>query len=97
MRQNKSMMSVAVVVLALVLGSAAGMAEDQPHATKEATFDIEGMTCGGCVGAVKIQLKRTAGVEEYTVSYEEAQANVTYDPEVTDPAAIATSRGCIAV
>jgi len=91
MTKKRSMMSAAAIVLALLLGSAAGVAEDRPQDTKNATFTIEGMTCGGCVGAVKVQLKRTAGVKEFTVSYEEAQVEVTYDPQVTDPEAIAES------
>ena len=55
------------------------------------TLAIEGMTCGGCVAAVKIQLKRTEGVSAYEVSLEKAEAVVTYDPAKTDPRKIATS------
>lgn len=29
------------------------------------TLKIEGMTCGGCVAAVKVQLKKTEGVTAY--------------------------------
>ena len=52
---------------------------------------IEGMTCGGCVASVKLQLGRTEGVTEYEVSYEEKEARVSYDPERTDPQTIAAS------
>lgn len=52
---------------------------------------IEGMTCGGCVAAVKVQLGRTEGVTAYQVSLEDAAATVTYDPARTNPAAIAAS------
>src|SRR5258708_36847034 len=45
---------------------------------------IKGMTCGGCVAAVKLQLKRTEGVAAYDVSLEKAEADVTYDPAKTD-------------
>ncbi len=34
------------------------------------TLDIKGMSCGGCVAPVKIQLKKTAGVSGYEVSLE---------------------------
>jgi copper chaperone CopZ len=40
------------------------------------------MTCGGCVAAVKVQLKRTEGVSAYDVSLEKAEADVTYLREV---------------
>ncbi len=52
---------------------------------------IKGMTCGGCVAAVKVQLKRTEGVSAYDVSLEKAEADVTYDPGKTDPKKIAES------
>jgi copper chaperone len=52
---------------------------------------IKGMTCGGCVAAVKLQLKRTEGVAAYDVSLEKAQADVTYDPTKTDAKKIAES------
>ncbi|MCL4822317.1 MAG: heavy-metal-associated domain-containing protein [Vicinamibacteria bacterium] len=57
----------------------------------KATLAIEGMTCGGCSLAVKLQLKRTAGVTAYEVSYETKRADVTYDPSLTNPAKIAES------
>jgi len=63
------------------------------HAATSAqtTLAIKGMTCGGCVGAVKIQLKRTEGVSAFDVSYEKAEAVVTYDPSKTEPNKIAES------
>jgi copper chaperone CopZ len=63
------------------------------HAATSAqtTLTIKGMTCGGCVGAVKIQLKRTEGVSTFDVSYEKAEAVVTYDPAKTEPRKIAES------
>ena len=57
----------------------------------QTTLAIKGMTCGGCVAAVKVQLKRTEGVSAYDVSLEKAQADVTYDPGKTDPKTIAES------
>ncbi len=56
-----------------------------------ANLHIEGMTCGGCATAVKLVLKKTAGVSGSTVSYEEKRAVVTYDPAKTTPAKIAKS------
>jgi copper chaperone len=65
------------------LGSAA-----EPART---TLAIKGMTCGGCVAAVKVQLRKTEGVSAYDVSLEKAEAQVTYDPAKTDPKRIADS------
>ena len=75
-------------VAALAFGAASfGLAAD-PAKT---TLAIKGMTCGGCVAAVKGQLKRTDGVSAYDVSLEKAQAEVSYDPARTDPKKIAES------
>lgn len=55
------------------------------------TLTVKGMTCGGCVAAVKVQLKKTDGVAAYDVSLEKAEASVTYDAAKTTPAKIAES------
>ena len=52
---------------------------------------IKGMTCGGCVAAVKLRLKKVKGVVAYEVSLEKGEAEVTYDPGQTDPDAIAAA------
>jgi copper chaperone CopZ len=75
-----------VVGFVVLLASAVSAADPQ-----KATLTIEGMTCGGCAAAVKLQLKRTEGVTAYEVSYESKRADVTYDPGVTTPAKIAES------
>lgn len=75
--------------LATALGLTAGLpVEAEPAST---TLVVQGMTCGGCVAAVKVQLKRTEGVTAYEVSLEKAEAKVTYDPEKTTPKKIAES------
>ena len=75
-------------VFALVLA-----AVPAPHAVagdaEHATFTISGMTCGGCVGAVKAALKKTKGVTEYEVSLEAGEATVTFNPAETTVDAIA--------
>jgi copper chaperone CopZ len=72
--------------LALLLSASAGAAD-----TANTTLTIKGMTCGGCVAAVKLQLRRTDGVTAYEVSLEKAEAEVTYDPKKTEPKKIAES------
>ena len=69
----------------------------QPHSTAagdvtaKTTLTIKGMTCGGCAAGVRIQLKKTEGVTAYEVSFEEGEAEVTYDPAKTTPEKIAVS------
>ncbi len=72
--------------LTLLLGLPVGAAD-----TAKTTLTIKGMTCGGCVAAVKLQLKRTEGVISYEVSLEKGEAVVSYDPAKTDPKRIAVS------
>ena len=60
-------------------------------ATAKTTLAIKGMTCGGCVAAVRLQLERTEGVTAYEVSLEKAEAEVSYDPAKTSPGKIAES------
>jgi copper chaperone len=72
--------------LALLFASAAGAAD-----AAKTTLTIKGMTCGGCVAAVKLQLRKTDGVTAYDVSLEKGEAEVTYDPAKTEPTKIAES------
>ena len=83
----KNALAVLSVVVSLAFASLAGAADS----TAKTTLTIKGMTCGGCVAAVKVQLKRTVGVTAYEVSLEKAEADVTYDPGKTDPKKIAES------
>ena len=74
------------LVFALAFIAVAATAE-----TARTTLKIEGMTCGGCVPAVNVQLKNTEGVVAYEVSFEKGEAVVSYDPAKTTPAKIAES------
>ncbi len=78
----------AALILAMVL-PIAGFAS--AATTAETKLHIEGMTCGGCAAAVKLVLKKTVGVVDATVSYEEKLATVTYDPGKTTPEKIAAA------
>lgn len=48
--------------------------------TKTVIFNIQGMTCGGCVFGVRKVLTRLPGVSKADVTYEDSRAVVTYDP-----------------
>jgi copper chaperone CopZ len=78
------------LTLILVLLTSASLAVGG-EATAKTTITIKGMTCGGCVSAVKLQLRRTEGVTAYEVSLEKGEAEVTYDSAKTDPKKIAES------
>jgi len=83
----KNALAVLSVVVSLAFASLAAAADS----AAKTTLSIKGMTCGGCVAAVKVQLKRTVGVTAYEVSLEKAEADVTYDAGKTDPKKIAES------
>ena len=72
--------------LALLLACTVGAAD-----TAKTTLTIKGMTCGGCVAAVKVQLKRTDGVIAYEVSLEKGEGEVSFDASRTEPKRIAES------
>lgn len=49
---------------------------------------VSGMTCSGCAVAVQPAAKAIDGVTEVIVSYEEGEAQVTFDPAKTTLASI---------
>lgn len=56
-----------------------------------ATFDVGGMTCASCVNVVEKSFKRVKGVASAQVNLAAESARVTFDPEATDPAALAAA------
>ena len=52
------------------------------------TFDIHGMTCGGCVGGVKRALQKVDGVRDVDVSLNPGQAIVNADVSLASAAQI---------
>ena len=52
------------------------------------TFDIHGMTCGGCVGSVKRALQKVDGVSDVDVSLNPGQATVNADVSLGSAAQI---------
>lgn len=83
---NKRLLSL--MPLLALLAPASGTGADT---TAKAVFVIKGMTCGGCVAAVRLQLKKTEGVTAYEVSLDRGEADVTFDPSRTTPEKIAAS------
>jgi copper chaperone len=48
---------------------------------KTATFKIEGMNCGHCANTIKTLVEQQPGVKMATVSFDEGQARILYDPQ----------------
>jgi copper chaperone CopZ len=48
---------------------------------KTTTFKIEGMNCGGCAETIKTLVEKQPGVQMATVSFDEGQARILYDPQ----------------
>ena len=57
------------------------------------TFNITGMTCGGCVRTVTTILQNQAGVNKVEVTLEPGQAEVEYDESQTSPEKLAKTIG----
>jgi copper chaperone len=49
-------------------------------------LNIKGMTCGGCVKSVSTVLQQLQGVASVTVSLEQNNATISYDPGKVKPA-----------
>ena len=49
---------------------------------------IEGMMCGHCQMTVEKTIRAIKGVQDVNVSLGDKQAEVSYDPGITDPATI---------
>ncbi len=48
-------------------------------ATKSATLEVQGWTCGACASATKIALKKLDGVTNVTTEVEKSEVVVTYE------------------
>ena len=47
---------------------------------EKASFDVGGMSCGGCVANVKRVLEALPGVKQVSVTLDPGRADVDYDP-----------------
>lgn len=45
-------------------------------------FKIEGMNCDACANAIKSLVEKEPGVRMASVSFNESQARVLYDPQI---------------
>ena len=90
---------VAAAALATVCSAGCGSPPEHSAETEEvalvhtqhASFDVEGMTCASCEVSIKLALKRIEGVTEVTADADAGRASATFDPDRTDPLALAAA------
>ncbi len=96
-----------ILTIALALGACRGgagsgseIAEDAKPAIQIApenlvtiNFDVEGMTCAGCEGAVVSSLKNIEGVAEAEASHQTGKAVVKYDKTLVSEKAMEEAIG----
>ena len=58
---------------------------------ENASIDVQGMTCQGCIVSVTRVLMALPGVEEVSVVLRPGTATVAYDPARTDVSALKTA------
>lgn len=63
--------------------------ESQTATFQEVTFRVQGMSCGSCVRHIKTALESDSGVKAVDVSLAAGEVTVLYNPQTTQPAAIA--------
>ena len=68
-----------------ILLAALTLAVHLQAATRTATFEVNGWTCGSCAGATRIALKKLDGIEDVKTDPEKKEALVTYDDAKITP------------
>ena len=64
-----------------VIVSAQDKSKDETKKVEKKTFEVEGMTCQGCVHSVETKLGKIDGVEKYKVDLDNGEAVVEYNPD----------------
>ncbi len=85
---NTKRFTAMLAILSLfLLGGTAVVAGDSKATTNAvvSTFEVNGMTCGGCSSGLRLQVKKLEGIEDIKVSHEDGSAMVTYDPDKVSP------------
>jgi len=88
-KTSKMMPVVAALIAVLSLVALTGtqlLAGDEPDGNVDTvTFNVDGMTCGGCEAAVRRAVNKLDGIETVEASHKEGTAIVTYHPEEVTP------------
>ena len=84
-----SVIAVAIAMCALATIPATGDQNKEKPAAQVCTLKVSGMTCAGCEASVRMAARSVDGVTDVKASYAKGNAEVTFDPSKTTPAAIA--------
>jgi len=57
--------------------------------SREVILPVSGMTCANCAATIERALRKTPGVEEASVNFASERATVVFDPDRTNPEALA--------
>lgn len=74
---------VRISMLAALTAAGSALAD-----TQTVTLEVPGMTCSACPITVKTALRKVAGVENVSVTYDPKEAVVTFDDKATSVAAL---------
>lgn len=80
-----------IMGLLAMLGIGVPAQEAQKPAAGDATCElkVEGMSCGACAARFEREARKIEGVTGAKVDLRGARAEITYNPEITSPTAIA--------
>ena len=79
MKKLLSIETLALVAVLLVLGALGWVGRAAAAEEAASTFEVAGMTCGGCEAGVELKVKKLDGVESVEASYKQGTASVVYD------------------
>ena len=63
---------------ALALGTTGKTEQDLPAGQRRVVIPVEGMTCGGCEAAIKMEVKKLKGIVAADADHKEGTATVTF-------------------
>jgi len=92
MKHRLSLAAIALLALTALFTWTALAAEgddtSEAEGTTISTFQVAGMTCGGCEVGVRRVVGKLEGVKEIEASHKEGTATVTYQADKVTPDAI---------
>jgi len=84
--------TIAIMALLSIFGVGSAAAQkDKPAEGQRATLKVEGMACGVCAARVEKTALAIDGVKAAKASQPKGSAEITFDPEKTNPEAIAAT------
>lgn len=78
-----------VAAMIVLISTLAFSSSAQEPAEKRTTLKVSGMSCNECAKTVEKEAKKIEGVKTVSVNQPKGEAEITYEPAKTSPAAIA--------